>query len=391
MLYVVPSDVPDRALDTDGEIVASVESWQRWLRSQTGGRGIRLDTFQGALDVSFVRLATSSAAGAIFPTATYESELKADGFDAPNKLYAVYYDGASMYACGDGGAPYPSVYLLGSDSRSGTTCVGQPIGQSPPSYLDFSLLHELVHSLGFVRDCAPHAIAGSHVGDSPYDLMWGGGPWADLTRMQLDVGHDDYFQAFVPGCADLAANRFLEGGGATLDLQVSNEGGATGDVVVTAVGRLSVTCAGGGCPSYFDTWPAPTVTLTAEIHSVTDLFAGWGGACGDDSFTCTVTMDSSKQIVARFVSRAPVPLRVAVSGSGRVTGGDRAIFCRPRCSASFVYGTPVELRARPARGWRLARWRNADECAGRSLTCALVMTDPVSVRATFTRRTRTVR
>jgi hypothetical protein len=387
VMYVVPSDGSDRARDTDGEIVGSVESWQRWLRGHTGGRGLRLDTFQGQLDVTFFRLVTTDAAAKALPEAAIETELAAAHFDAPKKIYAVYYDGGSTAACGFGSTRYPAEFLLGSDSRNGSTCAGQPIGLSPPGYLDFAMLHEIVHGLGYVPPCAPHALPNLHVGDSPLDLMWGGGgPWADLAQMQLDVGHDDYFEAFLPGCPDLSGSRFFEGGGAALDLDVSNEGAAAGDVVVTADGRLPTTCSGGACPTYYDTWPSPTVTLTAEIHSVTERFVGWRGACEGDAFTCTVTMESSKQVGATFVMRSPVPLRVAVSGSGRVRSVPGAISCPRRCSATFAYETRVDLRARPARGWRFAGWRGADECTGRAAACAIVVTDPVSLRATFARR-----
>jgi hypothetical protein len=192
VLYVVAADVADRELDIDGEIAASVASWQSWLRGQTGGRGIRLDTYQGELDVTFFRLATTSSAALPRPVVAISTELAAAGFSAPDKIYAVYYDGASTLACGDGGAPYPSMYLTGSDSRSGTRCTGS-FATSPPGYFDFGLLHELVHSLGYVPSCAPHAAPQGHVNESPYDLMWGGGPWASLPEMQLDVGRDDYF------------------------------------------------------------------------------------------------------------------------------------------------------------------------------------------------------
>src|SRR5205085_9357165 len=99
-------------------------SWQSWLRGQTGGRGIRLDTYQGQLDVTFFRLATTSAVAAPRPVFAISTELAAAGFAAADKIYAVYYDGASPLACGDGAAPHPSEYLTGSDSRSGTSCTG---------------------------------------------------------------------------------------------------------------------------------------------------------------------------------------------------------------------------------------------------------------------------
>jgi hypothetical protein len=381
VLYVVAADVADRGLDTDGEIAASVASWQSWLRGQTGGRGIRLDTYQGQLDVTFFRLATTSDAALPRPVVAISTELAAAGFSAPDKIYAVYYDGASTLACGDGGAPYPSEYLTGSDSRSGTRCTGS-FGVSPPGYFDFALLHELVHSLGYVPSCAPHAAA-QHVNDSPFDLMWGGGsPWASLPDMQLDVGHDDYFEARIPDCPDLSGSRFLEGGGARLGLTVTHREGAGGSVDVSLPDQRLLTCTG-SCPVYLDTWPVQTLTLTARLGTVADEFEAWSGACQGADDTCTVQLDRSKDVEAIFGARPPVPLRVDVRGAGRVTSAPAGISCPSRCATSFAYETRVSLRALPSRGWRFGGWSGPDTCSKHDPDCDLTLVDPAVARASF--------
>ena len=381
VLYVVAADVPDRELDTDGEIAASVASWQSWLRGQTGGRGIRLDTYQGALDVTFFRLATTSSGALPRPSVAISTELAAAGFSASDKIYAVYYDGASTLSCGDGALLYPSEYLTGSDSRTGTRCTGS-FAASPPGYFDFGLLHELVHGLGYVPSCAPHA-ASQHVNDSPYDLMWGGGsPWASLPDMQLDIGRDDYFEARIPGCPDLSGSRFLEGGGGPLGLTVMHRQGAGGSVEVALPERKLLTCTG-QCPVYLDSWPVPTLTLTARLGAVTDEFEGWSGACQGAEETCTVQLDRAKDVEAIFGARPPVPLRLEVRGSGEVTSAPTGISCPTRCTASFAYETRVSLRAKPKPGWRFGGWRGTDACAKLDLACDVTLVDPAFVHASF--------
>ena len=381
VLYVVAADVADRGLDTDGEIAASVASWQSWLRGQTGGRGIRLDTYQGQLDVTFFRLATSSSAALPRPWVAISTELAAAGFSVPDKIYAVYYDGASTLSCGDGSAPYPSEYLTGSDSRSGTSCTGS-FGVSPPGYFDFALLHELVHSLGYVPSCAPHAAA-QHVNDSPYDLMWGGGsPWASLPDMQLDVGHDDYFEARISDCPDLSGSRFLEGGGGPLGLTVTHRQGAGGSVEVALPEQKLLTCTG-QCPVYLDSWPVPTLTLTARLGTIADEFEGWSGACQGADDTCTVQLDHAKDVEAIFGARPPVPLRVDVRGAGKVTSAPAGISCPSRCAASFAYETRVSLRALPRRGWRFGGWSRLETCSKHEPVCDLTLVDPAVARASF--------
>ena len=179
-------DGSDRALDTNGAIDASAASWQRWLRGQTGGRGLRLDTFQGDLDVSFFRLAATDAVVAsrgAFVRDAVAAELLSAGFNSPDKIYAVYYDGSSTFSCGGAGPPPTTqgsvtvIYLRGTPPGS-PPCASNPIGTDPPSYFDFAMLHEIVHTMGFVPRCAPHVTFQDHVSDSRFDLMWSGNePW----------------------------------------------------------------------------------------------------------------------------------------------------------------------------------------------------------------------
>ena len=69
------------------------------------------------------------------------------------------------------------------------------------------MIHEVLHALGFVPTCAPHHTSAGHVSDSPADLMYAGSaPWTPST---LDLGHDDYYDAQVPGCLDLATSPYL--------------------------------------------------------------------------------------------------------------------------------------------------------------------------------------
>jgi hypothetical protein len=223
VLYVIPRDGEDRGLDTSGTISRTVDSWQTWLRRQTGGRILRADTFRGALDVSFFRLAASDAdvaARGQYVREQLEAELYAAGYTSAGKMYAVYYDGSSTWSCG-GADPEPAVrgnfsalYLKGAPPGA-PPCASNRLGLDPPGYLEFAMLHELVHSLGFVPRCAPHArgdYEAGHVSDSPFDLMWSGSePWRTdrPDEMQLDVGRDDYYAHGRSGCPDLASSPYL--------------------------------------------------------------------------------------------------------------------------------------------------------------------------------------
>jgi hypothetical protein len=217
-IYVLPADGVDRRFDRDRTIQRSVHGFLAWLAKQTGGKSFRADTVRarGFLDVSFYRSARSDADIASlgpFVRDELEAELKAVGFDALGKIYAVYYDGHSTFACGGGAWPpelpgnVAALYLLG-EPPGAPPCSTNTLGARPPGYFEFAMVHEIMHTMGFVPTCAPHQTLRGHVSDSPRDLMWSGdAPW-QLPPV-LDFGHDDYYRAHVDGCLDLGGSPFL--------------------------------------------------------------------------------------------------------------------------------------------------------------------------------------
>lgn len=217
-MYVLPSDGIDARLDVKGDICESVRAMNIWLSWQTRGKMLRLDTHGGALDTTFVRLDRADSDLAGYGRALrseIESELSRRGHIVPNKLYAVYYGGGSDGVCGGGSFPpllegvVAAVYLRGT-SQTGTTCRQSPYpsATSKLTYWDASMLHEIVHTLGFVPGCAPHGHSRSHVSDDPSDLMYSGPrPWNPTL---LDSGNDDYFGHGVAGCPDLDDSEFLD-------------------------------------------------------------------------------------------------------------------------------------------------------------------------------------
>jgi hypothetical protein len=217
VIYALPNDGVDRALDTTGALGRSVEMFQFWLGRETGGPRLRMDTAGGELDVSFVRLPLSDAqiaARGAFVREEIEAHTRSAGFDRPNRIYAVYYDGSSTYACG--GAFWPpqltgnvvAMYLRGRPP--GVSCDANPLPgeRATPSYWEFAMLHDLLHGLGIVGTCAPHHTRAGHVSDTPADLMWAGdAPWR--LPPQLDVGRDDYFGHGRADCPDLARSAYV--------------------------------------------------------------------------------------------------------------------------------------------------------------------------------------
>jgi hypothetical protein len=220
VIYALPSDGTDRSLDTNGAIGNSVASFQRWLAAETGGRRLRLDTFQASLDVTFVRLPRTDAEMAsrgAFIRGEIERLLQSAGFAVADRVYAVYYDGSTTSACGSGAWPpalpgtVAAEYLHGGPPGSppcDTTSLAAP--GAPPGYLDYGMLHEIFHTLGAVPTCAPHSRGprDAHTSDRPDDIMWAGtGDWK--IPGHLDPGRDDYYGHGRSDCLDLARSPFL--------------------------------------------------------------------------------------------------------------------------------------------------------------------------------------
>jgi hypothetical protein len=107
-------------------------------------------------------------------------------------------------------------------------------------------------------------------------------------------------------------------------------------------------------------------------------FVGWKGGCSGD--VCSLTLTAATSVQAVF-GPARVKLTARVSGGGTVGGA--GLSCPGRCSVSVSAGDPLTLRAKPAKGWKLASWSGA--CRGRAATCRLTPQAAVSVAARFTR------
>ena len=374
VLYVVASDGADRGLDTNGGIASSVAAFERWFADQTDGRWLRVDTFEGAADVTFVRIGATDAE--IAAGTPIVGALTSAGFTRPSKVYLAYYDGTSSGACAgttlSAEITLSVLYLANGPPRCRWTppppgWPADPRAEVPDATLvDYTAAHETLHMLGFVPDCAPHHTGNAHVDDDRNDLMTG----RYLDPIVLDRAHDDYFEANLANCADLSASPFLVR--ATMyPVAVKVVGG--GRVRLTG-GTHVATCA----ETCTESFPRFTTVRFASVSEAGYELEGWDGDCSGGG-GCAVYVDGPKSVSVEFV-RERFLVRVTVSGKGRVSGGGLA--CPPRCTASLTSDVRVRLVAKPARGWHFVRWRG--NCSGAG-ACVLHLSAPAAVRAQFTR------
>lgn len=243
VLYVTPSDGADLQRDTNGQICNSVRSFAKWFHDRAGAQSLRFDTQGGLVDIGFVRLGKTDAVmkgndpgnatyetGIAFVRERIEMELQRLSMIAPNKLYAVYYEGSSAWACGAGAWPplivarVGAMYLKGVPFGTSIDCGAQIWGRASlePGYTDYAMLHEIVHTLGFVPDASPHEHSTGHifepgVATTSRDLMYSprpqtnDPPWGvfDPGGLLLDINNDDYYQTAAPADLDLSLSSAL--------------------------------------------------------------------------------------------------------------------------------------------------------------------------------------
>ena len=178
-VYAIPAGGVDRQFDQSGQISRWATTFNDWLASQTGGVRLRIDTSNGAADVTFVQLPETElqlTAMGFAATVQITTDVFAQIARDPNKKYVIIYEGSDNFGfCGH--ALDVSVVYLNSCNFS--DWVAMLIG------------HEVFHLLGAVNPCAPHATQYEETGDNPQDLMAFDVPFIDAAL--LDPGHDDYW------------------------------------------------------------------------------------------------------------------------------------------------------------------------------------------------------
>lgn len=206
-VYAVARDGQDVNLDRLGRIGWSLRATVDWLTEKLGRR-LRVDTYGGEVDVTFLRLEETEMEMDGRNGRALRDAIRSQRWFSPEKTYAVYYRGPTDNAGGVATAQFATVFF---DSR----------GLDRPYYfvtrepgflgaLENTMAHELFHTMGAVdQSCATNPNAdGFHVDDYDYDLMAGliagHGRRRGRMRSEIDVNNDDYYLHGIPGCPDTA-------------------------------------------------------------------------------------------------------------------------------------------------------------------------------------------
>ena len=157
-------------------------------------------------------------------------------------------------------------------------------------------------------------------------------------------------------------------------LNVSKSGNGT----ITGNG---INC-GTSCSVLLDHGTAVSLTATPASGY---LFSSWSGDCTTISGnTCQATMDKARTISATFVVQpASYRISVTLNGSGSVSSSPKGISCGRTCSALFKTGSSVKLTATPAKKHTFKSWSGTVCNGSTATTCTLVVTQDVSLTASF--------
>ena len=201
-VYAVASNGEDHGLDTSGILAELVGNIQVFLRRKLG-RQLRIDTYGGRPDITFVRF-----------TGWSEEELR-DGNDF---LLSRFHAGLAEELGFHSRKEYALIYTHGTDLQ-GRQAAGKAGSIAAtfwsPSRLNYYrqglerhsaetvVVHEIFHLMGAVPLCAPNSDGGLHI-RSRYDIMRASGGTSNPALTEIDAGHDDYYGHGRSDCADIA-------------------------------------------------------------------------------------------------------------------------------------------------------------------------------------------
>jgi hypothetical protein len=371
-VYAIPSDGPDNLATAWGTSMQNdAETLAGWWQREDPTRAPRLDTFLHPgcgeqLDITLMRLPDTGAALDVIDTRADKilNGLQAIGLTSPYQKIVVYYDGPDTQGrptiCGQGGGYFAITYV--------NACEGVPN--------DGINAHELIHAMGAVDDRAPNecpAPNGHHTCDTRDDIMY---PFADssnLFALLLDPGRDDYY-AHAGEWFDLQDSMWLRylDRQVPLTVSVTGSGSVVSDVEGTACAAVCAT-----------SWNAGEQVRLTAVPGAEGRFRAWsGGACAGTVDQCTVRLDQATSVTATF-GPTTYPIRVRVTGKGRVSSVPGGLRCPGPCAAKLPSFQTVVLVAQAARGWTFGGWSGA--CRSKLNSCAVQVEAAVATRATFTK------
>ena len=198
VVEVVTSDRKDEAPFID-EIRKHVNGMQDWLAVETDGSRMRI-SYDSDRKAKVERVIIEASASSMLNqpdiAQRFTEELTIAGIDIGNDEALLVFTRLqpTLQVCGQTSGRTAVVFPF--------ACAATSSEYSPRTELIAA--HELIHVLGAVEGCAPHATGSRHVSDNTSDLMFEPTPDRPRANVQhLDPGNDDYYAHGRKNCLDL--------------------------------------------------------------------------------------------------------------------------------------------------------------------------------------------
>jgi hypothetical protein len=174
-------------------------------------------------------------------------------------------------------------------------------------------------------------------------------------------------------------------GGRTLTVVMAGDGGG----LVTAASGVSCTRSNnvttGTCAASFERGTEVLVSVAADAQSE---FAGWSGACSNQTGSCSVSLTNAQTVTATFRRRVPLTIHMSGEGNGSILVNGTPVCSREShqpllvtCVKEYVSGSALTITSVAGELTHVAGITG--DCVGQT-TCVVTMNGPRTITAAYT-------
>ena len=226
LVYFVPCDQFSRDYDINNKIENIITNINTWFFKKSNKQKIKFDIYKRQLDITFIRVNKTLNWFNTFNSRQNSSDDNSSRIEKiiltnknifnnfETKKFIVFFEGwekrKSFFHTTCGRARFNgkvAVIYTNSDLKNKETCtdiINSNIDELGNE--EQSVLHELLHLLGFPKSCSKNIVADNifHVNDSKDDILFkfSGGKY-------LDFNNDDYYNHSIDNCPDLKDSKYL--------------------------------------------------------------------------------------------------------------------------------------------------------------------------------------
>ena len=242
-IFLLPCEREDREYDINKQIESSLSAINMWLKKQTKNQSLRFDkNIDGNIDITFLRVNKTmdwfgdlhTKDKSINTTEVSEKiekiilDNKSIFNNFSSKKFIIFFEGwekrkyIDYDICGksrvDGKVAIYYTYsrfkkyigddVILSNNKKIFSCTHEDhlneINDQSFGDAEATILHEIIHSLGFPSNCSSNVIS-FHVTDNKNDIMH-----KQSGKKFLDYNNDNYYDHGKDDCPDLKNSEFLE-------------------------------------------------------------------------------------------------------------------------------------------------------------------------------------